>query len=43
MTLRDFVMQALAKATEEDLPAFISASPMAATTQTHKKRDRREK
>ncbi len=39
MTLRDFVMQAIAKATEEDLPAFASASRLAATA--HARIDRR--
>lgn len=41
MTLRDFVMRAIMKATEEDLPAFTSRSPLAATTPTHSKIDRR--
>ena len=39
MTLRDFVMQAITKAIEEDLPAFASASRLAATA--HTKLDRR--
>ncbi len=45
ITLRDFVMQAIVKATEEDLPAFPSRSamPMAATIAPEKKQRKRTK
>ncbi len=37
MTLRDFVMRAIAKATEEDLPAFTASAPVAATAHEKKR------
>jgi hypothetical protein len=45
MTLRDFVMRAIVKATEEDLPAFPGRStmPMAATVVHDKKQRKRTK
>jgi len=45
MTLRDFVMRAITKATEEDLPAFPgrAAMPLAATIAPEKKQRKRTK
>jgi hypothetical protein len=44
MTLRDFVMRAVAKATEDDLPAFTTSTmSFAATVVSEKKQRKRAK
>lgn len=40
MTLRDFALRAIEKATEEDLP-FSASMPIAATTRTESKKGRK--
>jgi len=43
MTLRDFVMRAVNRATEEDLPTFTTATSVAATATGDKERRKRSK